>query len=227
MKGIIMQLSENTLNYLKNFSSINSGIVFQEGNVIRTISKQQNILAKATISESFDRKFVIYDLNRFLAMLASLNDPTVDISEDSKNLTIRSGSSKTIYGLSDESLVVAPPAKDLNVSGEVKFTCTKDHLTQVMKTAGILGLPNIAVRGDRKTITIAALDVKNKDSDVFSLEVGKTKAEFEMVFVTENFKLISGDYQVNISSKGISHFKHTKESIEYWIAVEPGSTYAE
>ncbi len=222
-----MKLSDSTLTYLKNFSSINSGIVFQEGNVIRTISKQQNILAKAAVAETFDHKFVIYDLNRFLATVGSLSDPTITVSEDVKNLTITSGSSKTVYGLSDESLVVAPPAKDLKVSGEVKFTCTKDVLAQVMKMSGILGLPNIAVRGDRNTITIAALDVKNKDSDVFSLEVGKTKAEFEMIFVTENFKMISGDYEVNISSKGISHFKHTKEQIEYWIAIEAGSSYAE
>lgn len=222
-----MQLSESTLTYLKNFSSINSGIVFQEGNVIRTISKQQNILAKATVTETFDEKFAIYDLNRFLALLGSLSNPSLDVSSEKKNITIMSGSSKTVYGLSDESLVVTPPAKELKVSGEVKFLLTKDVVAQVLKMAGILGLPNIAVRGDRSKVSVAALDVKNQDSDVFSVEVGKTSADFEMIFSTENFKMIPGDYDVAISSKGISHLKHTKEPVEYWIAIESGSRYAE
>jgi ABC-type lipoprotein export system ATPase subunit len=61
-----MKLSEATVNVLKNFSSINTGLVFKQGNVLRTMSKQQNVLAKATIPESFDQDFTIYDLRSVL-----------------------------------------------------------------------------------------------------------------------------------------------------------------
>jgi hypothetical protein len=67
--------------------------------------------------------------------------------------------------------------------------------------------------------------VKNGDSDVFSIDVGDTDADFQMIFVTENLKMIPGDYDVKISSKGISHFKSKKDPIEYWIATEAGSRY--
>ena len=222
-----MKLSESTLTYLKNFSSINSGIVIQSGNTIRTISKQQNILAKAEVVETFDDKIAIYDLNRFLALLSSLQSPEIDIVPDQKCVNVLSGQTKAVYRLSDESLVVTAPAKDLKVTGEVKFLLTKDTMNQIAKMAGVLGLPNVCVRGDRSKVTLNAVDVKNQDSDIFSIEVGTTKSEFEMIFSTENFKMISGDYNVEISSKGISHFKHTKEPIEYWIAIESGSTFTE
>jgi hypothetical protein len=200
-----MKLSENTLSVLKNFSSINTGIVFKQGNVLRTISKQQNILAKATVGEAFDDDFVIYDLNRFLSLLGSLKDPEIAVNSTAKNIKVKSGGSQTVYGLSDEAMVVAPPAKEIKVdNAEVNFKLTKDDFAQVMKMAGVLGLPNLAVRGDRSKISIAALDVKNQDSDVFWIEVGDTTAEFQMVFVTENFKMIPGNYAVAISSKGIS-----------------------
>lgn len=221
-----MKLSETTLSYLKNFSSINSGMVFQEGNVIRTISKQQNILAKAEVAETFESKFVIYDLNRFLSLIGSLKDPNIEIDANQKAMMITSDQSKTVYRLSDESLVVTPPAKDLNVSPEVEFLFTKDMMNQAVKMAGILGLPNLCVRGDRKNISIQVTDVKNNDSDTFSIEVGKSKFEFDMIFSVENFKIVSGDYVVKINSKGISHFKHTKESVEYWIAIEAGSKFS-
>jgi hypothetical protein len=223
-----MKLSENTLSVLKNFSSINTGIVFKQGNVLRTISKQQNILAKATVGEAFEDDFVIYDLNRFLSLLGSLREPEIVINSTAKNIKVKSGGSQTVYGLSDEAMVVAPPAKEIKVeNAEVNFKLTKDDFAQVMKMAGVLGLPNLAVRGDRSKISIAALDVKNQDSDVFWIEVGETSAEFQMIFVTENFKMIPGNYSVAISSKGISYFKHETEPLEYWIATEAGSRYTE
>lgn len=219
-----MKLSENTLNVLKNFATINQGIVFKTGSTLRTISKQQNVLAKFTVTESFDMDFAIYDLNRLLSVLSSLDSPELKI--DSENIKIITNKSKATYGLSDATMVVSAPEKDIVIqNAEVKFLLTKDNLNQVLKLSVVLGLPNIVVRGNRKQISVAAIDVKNSDSDVFSIDVGDTDSEFEFIFITENFKMIPGDYNVEISSKGISHFKSKKEPLEYWIATEIGSKY--
>lgn len=221
-----MKLSESTINVLKNFATINAGMQFKEGSVVRTISKGQNVLGKATVTETFEKDFVIYDLNRFLSLCGSLTDPEIVINSDNNNLTIKSGTSKTTYGLADESMIVAPPAKELKIeNAEVNFRLTKEDLNQVLKLSGILGLPNIAVIGNGSEISISALDVKNADSDDFSIKVGETSANFKMIFVTENLKMVPGTYDVSISSKGISHFKHATDAIEYWIATEAGSKY--
>jgi hypothetical protein len=37
--------------------------------------------------------------------------------------------------------------------------------------------------------------------------------------------MMSGDYDVSVSQKSISHFKNTKLPIEYWIALEPDSVF--
>jgi len=221
-----MKLSESTINVLKNFATINAGMQFKEGSVVRTISKGQNVLGKATVTETFEKDFVIYDLNRFLSLCSSLTDPEIVINPDANNLTVKSGTSKTTYGLADESMIVAPPAKELKIeNSEVNFRLTKEDMNQVLKLSGILGLPNIAVTGNGFEIFISALDVKNVDSDDFSIKVGQTSANFRMIFITENLKMIPGTYDVSISSKGISHFKHATDPIEYWIATEAGSKY--
>ena len=223
-----MKLSEATTDVLKNFATINSGIQFKKGNVIRTISKQQNVLGKATVAENFDSEFVIYDLNRFLSLVTSLNDPDITINESKNTLTIKSGSSKTTYGLSDAAMIIAPPAKEIKLDDpEVEFTLTKENFNQIQKMAGILGLPNVGVVGDGKKIQLTTSDFKNSDSDNFSIDVGDTTAKFKMIFSAENLKIIPGDYEISITSKGISHFRNTKSPIEYWIAVEPGSSYEE
>lgn len=219
-----MKISETTINILKNFSSINPGLSVKPGQTLRTISKQQNVLAKATVTENFLDEIVIFDLNRFLGVVTSLNDP--DISISGKKLSIKSGGDETLYGLSDESMIVAPPAKDLKVeNAEVNFTLSKENLSQVLKISGVMGLSNIAVIGNGKKITFVTLNAVDNESDTFSVDVGATKAKFKFIFNTENLKMIPGNYTVAISSKGIAYFKNNSDPIEYWIATEAGSSY--
>ena len=42
-----MELSETTLQVLKNFSTINPNLMFHTGNEVKTISEANNVLAKA------------------------------------------------------------------------------------------------------------------------------------------------------------------------------------
>ena len=44
-----MELSEGTLQVLKNFASINSNIVIKQGNTLKTISEAKNVLASDNI----------------------------------------------------------------------------------------------------------------------------------------------------------------------------------
>ena len=64
-----MKISQETLAVLKNFTTINSGIYFKEGNTLSTVSPQKNILADAKINETIPCSFGIYDLNNFLCRL--------------------------------------------------------------------------------------------------------------------------------------------------------------
>jgi hypothetical protein len=88
---------------------------------------------------------------------------------------------------------------------------------------GVLKMPEIAVTGDSTAVYVEAIDVKNPSGDKFAIKVGDTPHTFKMIFKAENIKVISGDYNVAISSKGISHF--AGDDVEYWIATEASSTF--
>jgi hypothetical protein len=70
-------------------------------------------------------------------------------------------------------------------------------------------------------------DKKNTTANAFetSLDVGKVDAEYKFWFKVENLKLMPGSYDVEVSSKKISHFTSTKLGVQYWIALEPESSY--
>ena len=77
-----MKLSENALNVLKNFASINSGVVLNKGNVLRTISPEKSILVEATVEDDLPVPFVIYDLNQFLGNVTTLKNPELTFTKD-------------------------------------------------------------------------------------------------------------------------------------------------
>ena len=71
-----------------------------------------------------------------------------------------------------------------------------------------------------------ALDVNNDSTDTFKVELEETSDHtFSFVFKTENMKMVPGNYNVEISSKGISHFALQGQKLQYWIATEASSTF--
>src|SRR6056300_853632 len=208
-----MKISDSTFDVLKNFSSINQSLAFKTGNVIRTVSEQKTILAQAKVNESFPVDFAIYELNQFLGLSSLFEDADFEFGES--RVTLKEGSATANYTYADPSMITTPPEKNIDLpSIDVAFDMSKDDFRQVMNGANQLGLPEVVVRGEGGTITLVATDTKNPTTNEFSRVVGEHGAEFQFIFKTENFKFIQNDYQVEISSKGIGHFK--SNSVEYW-----------
>lgn len=223
----MMRISEGTMDVLKNFSTINPSLAFKQGNTIRTVSEQKNILAQAVVEDAFPVDFAIYELNQFLG-LASLFD-NADFAFGEADVTIRDEKNKSHsrYTYTDPSMVTSPPEKNLDMPDpEIQFSVTADDLKAVVSAANQLGLPEVVVRGGATGIALVATDMKNPTSNEYSRDVGESNGDiFNMVFKTENLKFISGDYDVKISKAGISHFKNISGHIEYWVATETNSEY--
>ena len=77
-----MELKESTLSILKNFASINPNIVIAEGNTLKTITEAKNVLATATVEESFPKTVGIYDLSEFLGVLSLVDVPKLEFNDD-------------------------------------------------------------------------------------------------------------------------------------------------
>ena len=223
-----MKLSKHTLNMLKNFSDINMSIEIKEGNILRTVSVQKNILAQAELEDSFPQDFAIYELNRFLGAVSLFDDPEFQFNGKSANIGTTKHSVDYVY--CDPSMIVTPPENNITFPDpEVKFTLSQDALSQIMKASNVLGTPEIAIEGGphpNDVIRLKALDVSNDSTDTFKVVLDeKSGDKFRFVFKTENMKMVPGNYDVEISSKGISHFTLQGQNLQYWIATESTSNF--
>jgi hypothetical protein len=221
-----MKLSDNTLTILKNFAGINQSILVKKGNKLRTISIAKNILAEAEISEEFPRDFAIYDLNQFLNGLSLHSDPDLDFAEDSY-ITIREGKRRVKYFYADPNVIISPPEKEIKLPSEdVCFQLETGSLEKLVKAAGVYQLPDISAIGDAGVIRLVVRDKKNDTSNEYSIVVGETDEQFTFNFKVENIsKIVSGAYNVVVSSKLLSQFTNTKHNLCYYIALEPDSTF--
>ena len=218
-----MKLSNGTINVLKNFSTINQNLVIKEGSDITTMSAMKNIVAKAKVEEDFTKEFAIYDLNEFLSALSLFGTPDLDFQDDYVVIT-EEGSAKSLkYWYSDPS-VVTTPTKDITMpSNEVKFDFSSDSLAEITKAASVIGAPDMVLEKGKLRVT----DKKNTTANDYAteLDVPESDVDYKFWFKVENLKLMQGSYDVQVSSKNISHFKNSAGNVEYFIALEPESVY--
>ena len=221
-----MNITQNTLSVLKNFSDINQNILVKPGNKIQTISTMKNIFAVAEVSEKFESEFAIYDLPEFLRAVDLFQKPALKFNGGS-NVTIASADTKQSikYFFADKSVIVAP-TKAINMPDQyVSFTLKKSDFERLQKAITTMNLPDVAVSGDGKNIKLVATDKKNKSSNDYSAVIGETDKKFNAYFKAENLKIIGDDYDIEISQQKISHFVNRNKPVQYWIALEPDSEF--
>jgi len=207
------------------FTWINPNLMIKPGKQLKTISTMKNILATANVSEEFPQDIAIYDLNEFLGVMSLFTKPQFTFDDKSLSIGEEGTSTKSKYYFADPSILTVPQ-KDVKMpDAEVQFTLTETDLTKVKKAASMLQLPDIAITSKGSDITLSAIDKKNDTANNFSIKVGETNSKFEFHFKTEHLKMLPGDYNVSISSKLISNFKHKSKPIQYWIALENTSKF--
>ena len=219
-----MQISSDTINVLKNFSDINQNILVKSGKTLTTISTMKNILAEAEISDDMPQEFAIYDLPEFLRTIDMFSKPSLNFDGES-HVEVVEGKQKVKYFFADKSVIVAPTKTITMPDTFVSFKFTKDMFEKVMKGINTFGLPDVAVVGDGTSIKMIATDKKNKSSNTYSVDICESDKVFTGYFKAENFKMITDDYDVAISSQKISHFVNRTRPVKYWIALEPDSTF--
>ena len=211
--------------------------MIKTGSNLSTMSAMKNIVASADVSETFERDVAIYDLNEFLATLSLFNNPDLDFQDDYVVLSEEGSGKKATYWYSDPS-VVTSLSKDITMpEPEVTFSLSSDELSNITKAAAVIGAPDMCLDPDGLRVTDKKNDTANDlprcprrfTANDYSLPLEQKSngdVSYKFWFKVENLKILPGTYDVIVSSKNISNFKHSNSvNINYFIALEPESKY--
>lgn len=215
-----MKLSDNTLAVLKNFASINSGVVLSAGKTQKTISPEKSILVEATIDDDIPTQFGIYDLNQFLGNLTTLRNPELTFNKEA--VTLDDGELSFDYRACSANLIITPPDKELVLkSVDVKFSLPNETLQKLIKVATMNGLPNLSVVGKNGALLLKIHERANDTSNSGTIKIGEYAGQdFTASFKTDNLKLLPNDYNVEIQKGAFAKFENASNTLKYFIALE-------
>ena len=215
-----MNLKKSTIEVLRNFNGINQGILFREGNTIRTMSVMRTIFASAKVEDTFPKEFAIYDLGEFLSTISLFDTPDIQFKDEF--FIVAEGTSKVKYFYSNPNVVVSPPEKNVAMpDADVTFNISRMQIDQLLKASAVMKLKDFAV-------TDGGVKVFNRNSVgnqyTIDLEMETSVTNFEYTIKVDNLKFIPADYAVSISAKGISQFRSTAgkdvPELEYFVALD-------
>ena len=141
-----MKLSNDTREVLMNYSTINANLLVTSGNQIATMSQMKNIVSKATLPDTFEKEFAIYDLNEFLSAMSLFDDPDLEFGDSS--VKISQGGQSLNYYYSDPTVVTTPKSDITMPDASAIFTLKQSVFNQVLKASSVLGVPDMVVDVD-------------------------------------------------------------------------------
>jgi hypothetical protein len=198
-----MQLSDQTLEVLKNFSTINQNLLIKPGSEIRSLSGMKTIFAKALINDVFPKMFAIYDLNEFLGTLSLFQNPDIEFDESSMNISENGHSVEYFYCSPD--IIVSPPDKDIVIQDErVSFMLEGVVFDKLLKASAVMKLKDLRISNQQ--LTLLNYNAGSAVGNKYVINVNMTMKDPKEVFYVkvENLKLISTDYVVKINERAIT-----------------------
>ena len=224
-------LSKKTLDVLKNFSTINSSIVFRQGSTVRTISNAENILAKFTGEEVFPTDFAIYDLSQFLSGLRILDDPTLEFgNEDYVVLRGNNIAIKYYYSDPEITLKVAPDKSVRFPGSNMGFDLDKSLLNKGLNISGKFGFRDLSFCSDGTSsfINFSDKEMDTSNSCRFDLPNATTTGEYDLNMKVDNLRVYpKASYRVSVSEHllsewVVSDWEGSQDvNLKYYVALEP------
>jgi len=183
------------------------------------------LIVSATLTNNFK---LANDLNEFIGVMGLVDAPSLKFEDDFVIVSDSSGRSKVKYFYAAEETLTSP-SKDVTMpEPDVKFVLDNDTLNKLKKAASTLGHNEVSIKAENGVLSLSVVENQNSTSNAFSIDIDgefKQDAVFNFILNISNIKILAGDYDVEISSKLITQFKHKGLGVTYWIALEKSSTY--
>jgi len=213
-----MKFKENTLNILKNFSTINPSIMLRKGDLIKTVSPGKDVMAVSTIEDTIESDAGIYNISQFLSSLSLFTDPEIGFESD--HFVITDGNRSIHYTYAAENLILSPSKDSMDVKGvHTEFDMPWTEIKNLINAAAVLQLPDIQIMSGEGHVTISTINKKNPTANVYSVDLpaDSTGDGKKVEISTQKLKLLPNDYHVRLGN-GVAEFK--SNVAVYWIALE-------
>jgi hypothetical protein len=215
-----MKLTEYTVSILKNFATLNSGIVLLPGKMQKTAHPDKSMIASAEVDVDFPIEFGIYDLNVFLSNVTTLNNPELTFSDN--EVRINDGSFDLIFKKSMSNLIIQPPKSDLVLPDvDAKFDLPHETLTKILRLGAMNTLPVLSIEAKDKELYLLAQDKSSASSTKVRTKICDwSEADFSVTLKASNLRMLPDDYSVELKVGAFAILTSKTRNLKYTAALE-------
>ena len=221
-----MKISTETLQILKNYASINTGMLFTPGNMLRT--RTDSVFAEARVDEEFPSEHGIFDLSNMLNVVALFKDAELDFQPAGLVIRESDGSAESMYGYAGAATVTLEFPKKMKPLPPkvITFRITEDQWSKLQKATSILQKPEVKLTSDGKVVRIGTASVKNEKGNSFSmvLDGDPQGLKCKMVFSKEHLNFLKGNYDGTVTPTYTMFKNASGFDLTYYIGIEPSAS---
>ncbi len=219
-------LTEAVQQVLKNFSIINTQVLFKRGKVLQIIAPGDNILAEARFNgdAEFKHEFCIYEINKLLAILGLVGGMSIEYNPS--HMVISTGKkSSVIYEFASAEAIKKAPY--INMPQPEPFDkIVNFDINTFIKAISILELQTVTFEpnGDRKYKVYGSKKTSKNKYEVEAISENVIKNTNKVTVDIEKFKLYNcNKYDITVSQQLIRLDAKPEDvnkevDISYWIA---------
>lgn len=232
-----MLLNQKIVSILKNYATINPNIVIDEGNLIRTKTKDSDLYSEFVIGDSnnfFDGQIRLYDLNSFLGLYGMIDSPELTIQDKELIVSSHSSNTKITIRQAAESLLDVAKNRIKTIEGIVSFDFPEETLREINNVAKMLQADMVSFESideNNQMICIKVYDSKRPDGDVYRKQIPAqfpSNKSFSFVFkITQLSRLYQGSYHVDMAESVVGMFTHQSLDLKYWMGQDSDLSFIE
>jgi len=220
------KLSKRTLDLFKNFSAINANLYIEPGDRIYTLTQSATMCAEAKIEETFDTKFGIFDLPKFLGIVSLFNNPEFEF--DDKFVTVYGQDNSKVKFYYCELKLIDKLVKNFGKAPKLKevrysFDISAKQISELTRASSVLSLKNISIEASENSgVTVSIFDKENSTPNSYAIEASNGTVHSEdankiLIYCENVSKIYSGDYRVDVTDN-VSCWTHKTIDLKYYIA---------
>jgi hypothetical protein len=206
------QLTDSTVEILKNFANINTQVVFKAGNAQRACNDTRNFIADVELTDALPQDCALYELNRLLGIVDTCKtDKLPAISFGSSSLVVEHDHGSVTIPYAHSDVVAAPPAVQFHMKKLIAtFDLPQELWTRVKRTAAVLQTTALyIIVTQQRELVLKLVNEKDKGGDA-SGSASYNMPNTNVVEPTDNtwavkfdsLELLPGNYTVEVGEVG-------------------------
>lgn len=215
-----MKLTTATINILKNYATINQGMVVNKDQPVYTKTVSNSLLARCVFSD-LNETFALYDISGYLQTLSLFDDPDIQFNE--KSMKISDGIQNTTRHYSSIDVIDYPEQEQIDgIEAVTKdfvtdFVLSGEQLSKILKASAVMKFDTLTFESNGENIQGKLSDRTNCTADTYDLDLGLCEREFTVEIFVENLKFLPASYNVFVCDELVC-FKNDTLDLTYWVA---------